>query len=60
MVLGILSVVGSFQIYTRRYQQGGIICITAGLLALVVVQAVTDSIIVLLGGILGLLAATKG
>ncbi|MFQ5837767.1 MAG: hypothetical protein ACE5HJ_03185 [Thermoplasmata archaeon] len=56
---GIVAVVGAFFIYTKRYEQGGILSVVVGLLAILLGQQVTEAVIVLLGGILGLLAAPK-
>ncbi len=59
ITLGFLSVVGAFYSYARKYLQGGLVCVVAGLLGVFLVRAVPDGTLVLLGGIIALAAARR-
>ncbi len=59
LTLGLLAVVGAFLEYTKKYRDGGILCIAAGLLALVLDISLLHGALVLLGGVLGLVAAAR-
>lgn len=56
LALGLLAVVGGFFLFTRRHQQGGLVCVVVGLVAILVDAGVTPGVVVLLGGVLGLVA----
>lgn len=55
LVLGLVAVVGAFFLATRRYREGGLVCILIGIVALLVADQAAG-ILTLLGGVLGLVA----
>lgn len=57
LVLGIVALVGAFLLITRRYREGGLVCLLVGIVALLVGD-VAAGIITLLAGVLGLVAET--
>lgn len=60
LILGVLAIVGGFLLFTRRYQQGGLLCLLVGVVGLVLTAtSEAASVLVLLGGVLGLVASAS-
>ncbi len=59
LALGLVAVVGAFFLVTRRYVEGGLLCAVVGILALVLSAGMVPTVVVLLGGVLGLVAAAS-
>lgn len=59
LALGLMAVVGAFQVYVRRYERGGILCIAAGILAILVNGGVVEAVLVILAGVLALILASR-
>lgn len=58
LALGLAAVAGAFLLVTKRYVEGGLLCAVIGILALVLGAGLAPTVVVLLGGVLGLVAAT--
>ncbi len=59
LLLGFLSVLGAFYAYTRRYSEGGFLCVTVGALGVLLVKPFLAGILVLLGGVLILASSAR-
>ncbi len=56
LILGVMAVIGAFLQVTKRHLEGGLLCVIAGIVALVLGLGVVPAVVVLLGGVLGLVA----
>lgn len=56
LALGVVSIVGAFLLYTKKYREGGLVCVVVGIIGLVVQGVLSEGILLLVAGILALVA----